>query len=518
MSLKQLVLFVLTSVTALVVGLALLGSWQQPQIQSRLDLAQTNLALQAAEWTPPVEWEMESLPGGLIGEDVYKTSIEQYRESLETVGTRLQENQLKLQSLQADLSAKSNAQIPPLQSAIEKQQALRETLEVRLGVLLASRDRVSEGLELWSDTIDRSKSSASEFLSPEATTALVLARLWREPPSVLPNAEAQVQTQLNGWFRYRALERLYQIEDRSQPLAVLLASEQEIARQTLIKLVILTIMSGLALLIGTGLLIFFIGQRFVKGDESVLSRNQTVAWSMDWEWDTIAQVVVFGFFIVFFLGQFISGTIIFPVIFKSLNLDASNLSSRWQAISILGGYLISGLAALSVMYVSLKPYFPLKPDWFRFNLPQGLSWGFAGYLAAVPLVLGVSLINQGLWDGKGGSNPILEIALEGRDWVAIACFFITASVLAPVFEELIFRGFLLPSLTRYVPVWGSIVLSSLVFALAHLSVSEVLPLATLGVVLGVIYTRSRNLLAAMLMHGLWNSGTLVSLVILGSGS
>ena len=64
---------------------------------------------------------------------------------------------------------------------------------------------------------------------------------------------------------------------------------------------------------------------------------------------------------------------------------------------------------------------------------------------------------------------------------------------------------------------GAIALSSLIFALAHLSLSEVLPLATLGCVLGFVYTRSRNLLAPMLLHGLWNSGTLVSLVVLGSG-
>ena len=80
-----------------------------------------------------------------------------------------------------------------------------------------------------------------------------------------------------------------------------------------------------------------------------------------------------------------------------------------------------------------------------------------------------------------------------------------------------FRGFLLPSLTRYMPVWGAIVTSSLVFAIAHLSLSEVLPLATLGIVLGIVYTRSRNLLAPMIVHSLWNSGTLLSLVILGSG-
>jgi hypothetical protein len=134
------------------------------------------------------------------------------------------------------------------------------------------------------------------------------------------------------------------------------------------------------------------------------------------------------------------------------------------------------------------------------------------------LVILISLINQQIWQGQGGSNPILPIALQERDPAALAIFFVTAAIAAPLFEEILFRGFLLPSLTRYVPIWGAIALSSLIFAVAHLSLSEVLPLTVLGMVLAFVYTRSRNLLASMLLHGLWNSGTLVSLIVLGSGS
>ncbi|MCC5624845.1 CPBP family intramembrane glutamic endopeptidase, partial [Nostoc sp. CHAB 5715] len=126
------------------------------------------------------------------------------------------------------------------------------------------------------------------------------------------------------------------------------------------------------------------------------------------------------------------------------------------------------------------------------------------------------LINQQLWQGQGGSNPLLQLALESQDAVALGIFFFTAAIAAPFFEEILFRGFLLPSLTRYLPVWGAILTSSLLFAIAHLSLSEILPLTALGIVLGVVYTRSRNLLAPMLLHSLWNSGTLLSLFVLGS--
>ncbi|NJN31756.1 MAG: CPBP family intramembrane metalloprotease, partial [Synechococcales cyanobacterium RM1_1_8] len=83
-------------------------------------------------------------------------------------------------------------------------------------------------------------------------------------------------------------------------------------------------------------------------------------------------------------------------------------------------------------------------------------------------------------------------------------------------EEIFFRGFLMTSLNRYLPPWGAVVVSGGIFALVHLSFSEVLPLMTLGIMLGFVYGRSRNLLASILLHGLWNSGTLISLFLLGS--
>ena len=112
----------------------------------------------------------------------------------------------------------------------------------------------------------------------------------------------------------------------------------------------------------------------------------------------------------------------------------------------------------------------------------------------------------------------MQLVLRSQDSLALMMFFFTAAIAAPLFEEILFRGFLLPSLTRYLPVWGSILVSSLLFAAAHLSLSEIIPLTSLGIVLGIVYTRSRNLLAPMLLHSLWNSGTLLSLFIVGSSA
>jgi uncharacterized protein len=183
----------------------------------------------------------------------------------------------------------------------------------------------------------------------------------------------------------------------------------------------------------------------------------------------------------------------------------------------LGTYSALAVGALTVLYFTIKSYLPLEKNWFSFKLTgNGLSWGFGGYLVAFPLVLGISILNSQIWQGQGGSNPLLPILLEGKDPIALALFFVTTAIAAPIFEELLFRGFLLPSLTRYVSTSNAVLLSGFIFALVHLSLSEVLPLTVLGVILGFVYARTQNLLASMLLHSLWNSGTLISLFVLGS--
>jgi hypothetical protein len=362
--------------------------------------------------------------------------------------------------------------------------------------------------------INQSQESVDVASVSEASlgsTARVLIGLWSDPPRLLPDAETLIPKHLDSWFRYRALRQLYQLQQRQEALLSLQTKEQELAEQGIFKLALMGGIPGFGGLLGIGLLLFLLGQRLLLGKQSLLATNSDLPWETPWDWEIVWQVLILGFFFIGQLGL--------PVLFGILGLNPASFNVRVQAFFVLGSYLLMAYGSLLVLYLSIKSFLPLPEDWFGLKWRSNwILWGLGGYLVALPLVILVSLFNQQLWQGQGGSNPILSLALEGRDNVALLVFFLTACVAAPVFEEMIFRGFLLSSLTRYLPVWGAILASSLLFAIAHLSLSEVLPLATLGLVLGVVYTRSRNLLASMLLHGLWNAGTLFSLFVLGSGS
>ena len=59
-------------------------------------------------------------------------------------------------------------------------------------------------------------------------------------------------------------------------------------------------------------------------------------------------------------------------------------------------------------------------------------------------------------------------------------------------------------------------ISAAAFGLAHLSLRDLPQLVALGCLLGVTYTRSRNLLTPMLIHGAWNGTVLTILYLLVS--
>lgn len=89
-------------------------------------------------------------------------------------------------------------------------------------------------------------------------------------------------------------------------------------------------------------------------------------------------------------------------------------------------------------------------------------------------------------------------------------------ILAPICEEVLYRGFLLASLTKWFPMTFSVVASSTIFTLAHQSPGKSLEIFIFGTVLGLIYAQTRNLLVPITMHALWNWSVILFLTFLHS--
>jgi len=153
--------------------------------------------------------------------------------------------------------------------------------------------------------------------------------------------------------------------------------------------------------------------------------------------------------------------------------------------------------------------------------------GVIGLLAIWPVCIG--LLISAYWAIRHlASDPetllqphrLLEALLDPSlhwSWQILVIF--SAVVLAPLGEEIFFRGLLQSMLRRYLRrPWAAILVASLFFAVAHYTVPVSLPaMFALSLALGYNYERTGRLYAPILMHALFNAVNIIDTFNQASG-
>jgi membrane protease YdiL (CAAX protease family) len=94
---------------------------------------------------------------------------------------------------------------------------------------------------------------------------------------------------------------------------------------------------------------------------------------------------------------------------------------------------------------------------------------------------------------------------ENNDFLASLMGYIAPCLSAPWWEEVLYRGYLLPALRLFMGFKQSVFVSGVLFSVHHLSIMGAIPLAVLGWFWAALYAKSGNLLVTILIHGMWNS-------------
>lgn len=147
----------------------------------------------------------------------------------------------------------------------------------------------------------------------------------------------------------------------------------------------------------------------------------------------------------------------------------------------------------------------------RASLPADVLKGAAYLLAALPPLLLLTLLFHVGLHLLGHRPSLQEVAFVMADepnlWMR-SYFVVLAAGLAPVFEEILFRGLLLPVLARRYGAWAALLGTSFLFAVIHGHLPSFAPLFGLSLALGFAYIVSASLLVPIAMHALFNSITL----------
>ena len=92
-----------------------------------------------------------------------------------------------------------------------------------------------------------------------------------------------------------------------------------------------------------------------------------------------------------------------------------------------------------------------------------------------------------------------------------------AIVLAPIFEEILFRGIALPYLLRKIGTLPALVLVSFFFAMIHSHLPSFIPLFVIAMAFGLAYLRTGSLTVPITMHMIFNAVNVGMMFIMRDG-
>lgn len=248
--------------------------------------------------------------------------------------------------------------------------------------------------------------------------------------------------------------------------------------------------------------------KHADGRNSALNSSDIL--NVKWNWlDGLISIIVL---VAILVGIYFGTSKLISVINvkRLLNLNISSIDnltfSIFYGIQVL---LMFGVVWFFAIYwkrsgfrdLGFRYYSILKTIWYTFiSLILIFLVSFA-YVFILQKVFGID----------APSSKIDELVRSGN--VSGTILIVVTAVIAPLCEEVYFRGFLYPAFRNSFGVVIGIFLSSVVFAAAHLDLYSFFPIMIIGWILAFMYEKTKSIFPVIFLHSIYNL-TLI-LILLG---
>ncbi len=111
--------------------------------------------------------------------------------------------------------------------------------------------------------------------------------------------------------------------------------------------------------------------------------------------------------------------------------------------------------------------------------------------------------------GGEGVQDAVKLLQDSKDPVVLGLMAFAAVFVAPVCEEIVFRGYFYAAAKKFAGPWPAAICSALVFGAAHGNLAALLPLFILALVLVLLYEKTGSLWAPISVHFCFNGATVL---------
>lgn len=180
-------------------------------------------------------------------------------------------------------------------------------------------------------------------------------------------------------------------------------------------------------------------------------------------------------------------------------------------LSLQPWFLMAGNAVIFCTMIAFFDFFVVRPKTKRKLSFNFSATPFSNYFLIFPMMLGMIFIAEFFTSQIPTTGPVFgELYRFFEELMSNltddpATMIITAVIMAPIFEEIVFRGIMQKGMMNNgMRPWLAILLSSLAFGLVHGNPWQFVGAVLLGVVLGLVYYKTQSLLLPILLHGFNN--------------
>ncbi len=213
----------------------------------------------------------------------------------------------------------------------------------------------------------------------------------------------------------------------------------------------------------------------------------------------------------------IAGILIFVFVFGSSLLSLLKKSTEEKPLDfntvvgsgVLQLILMGTVIAIITFRVSPIRFFGLNKSKFG-KIIGSAALGYVSMIGAALLL--EQLRYKQLLDklfGELKQQEAVDLLQRSNDTALLASMAIMACIVAPVAEEVIFRGYIYPTMKRFTNIKFASIASSLFFAAIHVNVQSLAPLFILALILVYVYERTSSLWTPILLHMAFNSSTVL---------
>lgn len=205
----------------------------------------------------------------------------------------------------------------------------------------------------------------------------------------------------------------------------------------------------------------------------------------------------------FVLAQVVVGLLL--ALLGALDVSFDNVSD--STVQTIGAAVIYALSIVIVIGVPwlIKKSKTSKQELGLAELPTwtDLFLAPASFVVYIILTLILSTLASGLpfYDADQVQDTGFAQLTQGYEYLLA---FMTLVIIAPIAEEVIFRGYLLGKLRRYTPLWVAIFITSLLFAVVHFAWNVGVDVFALSIVLCLLRVWTGRLAPAIILHMIKN--------------